>query len=104
MSGKDFYLMGISEIIGNKREEVLALAARYGASNVRIFGSVARGTADTDSDIDFLVDMEKGRSLLDLGGLLMELQKLFGRDVDVITVAGLRSRIRASVLDRAVKL
>ncbi len=96
--------MGISEIIGNKREEVLALAARYGASNVRIFGSVARGTADTDSDIDFLVDMEKGRSLLDLGGLLMELQKLFGRDVDVITVAGLRSRIRARVLDRAVKL
>jgi len=104
MSGKDFYFMGISEIIGNKREEVLALAARYGASNVRIFGSVARGTADTDSDIDFLVDMEKGRSLLDLGGLLMELQKLFGRDVDVITVAGLRSRIRARVLDRAVKL
>ncbi len=96
--------MGISEIIGNKREEVLALAARYGASNVRIFGSVARGTADTDSDIDFLVDMEKGRSLLDLGGLLMELRKLFGRDVDVITVAGLRSRIRARVLDRAVKL
>jgi predicted nucleotidyltransferase len=96
--------MGISEIIGNKREEVLALAAEYGASNVRIFGSVARGTADTDSDIDFLVDMEKGRSLLDLGGLLMDLQKLFGRDVDVITVAGLRSRIRARVLDRAVKL
>ena len=96
--------MGISEIIGNKRGEVLALAARYGASNVRIFGSVARGTADTDSDIDFLVDMEKGRSLLDLGGLLMDLQKLFGRDVDVITVAGLRSRIRARVLDRAVKL
>ena len=96
--------MGISEIIGNKREEILALAARYGASNVRIFGSVARGTADTDSDIDFLVDMEKGRSLLDLGGLLMDLQKLFGRDVDVITVAGLRSRIRARVLERAVKL
>ena len=96
--------MVISEIIGNKREEVLALAARYGASNVRIFGSVARGTADTDSDIDILVDMEKGRSLLDLGGLLMELQRLLGRDVDVITVAGLRSRIRARVLDRAVKL
>jgi predicted nucleotidyltransferase len=104
MSGKDFYFMGISEIIGNKRDEVLALAARYGASNVRIFGSVAHGTADTDSDIDFLVDMEKGRSLLDLGGLLMDLQKLLGSNVDVITPAGLRSRIRASVLDRAVKL
>ncbi len=96
--------MGISEIIGNKREDVLALAAKYGASNVRIFGSVARGTADGDSDIDFLVDMEKGRSLLDLGGLLMDLQRLLGRDVDVITAAGLRSRIRAKVLDRAVKL
>ena len=96
--------MGISEIIGNKREEILALAASYGASNVRVFGSVAQGTADRDSDVDFLVDMEKGRSLLDLGGLLMDLQELLGRDVDVITPAGLRSRIRASVMGRAVKL
>ncbi len=96
--------MGISEIIGSKREEIFALAAKYGASNVRIFGSVAHGTADGDSDIDFLVDLEKGRSLLDLGGLLMDLQKLLGRDVDVITPAGLRERIRNSVLNRAVEL
>ena len=96
--------MGISEIIGSKREEIFALAAKYGASNVRIFGSVAQGTADGDSDIDFLVDLEKGRSLLDLGGLLMDLQKLLGRDVDVITPAGLRERIRNSVLNRAVEL
>jgi predicted nucleotidyltransferase len=96
--------MGISEIIGSKREEIFALAAKYGASNVRIFGSVAQGTADGNSDIDFLVDVEKGRSLLDLGGLLMDLQKLLGRDVDVITPAGLRERIRNSVLNRAVEL
>jgi len=96
--------MGISEIIGSKREEIFALAAKYGASNVRVFGSVAQGTADGDSDIDFLVDLEKGRSLLDLGGLLMDLQKLLGRDVDVITPAGLRDRIRNSVLNRAVEL
>ncbi len=96
--------MGISEIIGSKREEIFALAAKYGASNVRVFGLVAQGTADGDSDIDFLVDLEKGRSLLDLGGLLMDLQKLLGRDVDVITPAGLRERIRNSVLNRAVEL
>jgi len=96
--------MGISEIIGSKREEIFALAAKYGASNVRVFGSVAQGTANGDSDIDFLVDLEKGRSLLDLGGLLMDLQKLLGRDVDVITPAGLRERIRNSVLNRAVEL
>ncbi len=55
--------MGISEIIQEKKEQILALSAKYGASNVRIFGSVANGTADENSDIDFLVDLEKGRSL-----------------------------------------
>ena len=64
---------------------MLALAARHGASNVRIFGSVANGTADKDSDIDFLVDLETGRSLFDLGGLLMDLQQLLDRKVDVVT-------------------
>ena len=68
--------MGIEEIVGEKREAILALAARYGASNVRVFGSVAEGKADDASDVDFLVDMEPGRSLLDLGGLLMDLQDL----------------------------
>ena len=66
--------MGIPEIIADKKEQILALAAKYGASNVRVFGSVANGTANTHSDIDFLVDMEKDRSLFDMGGLLMDLQ------------------------------
>ncbi|GAF87828.1 unnamed protein product, partial [marine sediment metagenome] len=57
--------MGISEIIGDKKAQILALAAKYGASNVRIFGSVAEGTADERSDIDFLVELESGRSLFD---------------------------------------
>jgi len=96
--------MGISEIIRDRKEQILALAAKYGASNVRIFGSVANGTADENSDIDFLVDLEAGRSLLDLGGLLMDLQKLFGRNVDVVTPTGLRERIRESVLRQAIKL
>lgn len=96
--------MGIREIIGDKRDAILALAARHGASNVRIFGSVAEGKADDASDVDFLVDMEPGRSLLDLGGLLMDLQDLLGRKVDVVTEAGLRDRIRQSVQKQAVRL
>jgi uncharacterized protein len=96
--------MGIREMIGDKREAILALAAQYGASNVRVFGSVAEGRADQESDIDFLVDMEPGRSLLDLGGLLMDLQKLLGRKVDLVTEAGLRDRIRQRVQNQAVPL
>jgi uncharacterized protein len=96
--------MGIREIIGDKRDAILALAAQYGASNVRVFGSVAEGKADQASDVDFLVDMELGRSLLDLGGLLMDLQKLLGRDVDVVTETGLRDRIRQKVQSQAVPL
>jgi len=96
--------MGIREIIGDKRDAILALAARHGASNIRVFGSVAEGKADDASDVDFLVDMEPGRSLLDLGGLLMDLQDLLGRKVDVVTEAGLRDRIRQSVQKQAVRL
>ncbi len=96
--------MGIPEIISNRKEQILALAASYGASRVRVFGSVARGTADDESDIDFLVDLAPGRSLFDLGGLLYELQGLLGRPVDVITTAGLRPRIRDRVLKEAVPI
>lgn len=96
--------MGIREIIADKREAILALAAKHGASNVRVFGSVAEGKADDASDVDFLVDMEPGRSLFDLGGLLMDLQDLLGRKVDVVTEAGLRDRIRERVRDQAVRL
>jgi predicted nucleotidyltransferase len=93
-----------SSELQQKREDILHLAARHGARNVRIFGSVARGEARPDSDIDFLVDLESGRSLLDLGGLLMDLQDLLHCKVDVVTERGLRSRIRARVLQEAVSL
>lgn len=93
--------MGIREIIGDKREAILALAAKYGASNVRVFGSVAEGEADEASDVDFLVDMEPGRSLFDMGGLLMDLQDLLGRKVDVVTEAGLHWYIRDRVIQQA---
>ncbi|MEK6286606.1 MAG: nucleotidyltransferase family protein [Acidobacteriota bacterium] len=96
--------MNLHELSTDKRNEILLIAARHGARNVRIFGSVARTEAGRDSDVDVLVDLEPGRSLLDLGGLLMELQDLFGCRVDVVTEQGLRPRIRERVLREAVTL
>ena len=87
-----------------RRNDILSIAARHGARNVRVFGSVARGEARPDSDVDFLVDMEAGRSLFDLGGLLYDLRVLLGVDVDVVTEKGLRPRIRAQVILEAVPL
>jgi hypothetical protein len=87
-----------------KREEILAIARRRGAKNVRLFGSVRRRDFRPDSDIDLLVDLEPGRSLLDAGGLAMDLQQLLGYPVDVITEAGLRERIRTRVIGEALPL
>jgi uncharacterized protein len=78
-----------------RREEILATARRHGARTLRVFGSVARGDADAESDIDFLVELEPGRSLLDQGALLMDLQERLGCRVDVMTEAGLRPSVRA---------
>src|SRR5437667_12623500 len=96
--------MSLDEILQTKREDILRTANRYGAFNVRVFGSVARGEADEKSDIDLLVDMEPGRSLLDLSGLLIDLEDLLGCNVDVVTERGLRERIRERVLREAVPL
>ncbi len=93
-----------TDLLKEKRGEILQIAKNYGAYNVRVFGSVARGEADEKSDIDLLVDMEPGRSLLDLIGLLMDLESLLGCKVDVVTVKGLRERIRERVLKEAVAL
>jgi predicted nucleotidyltransferase len=78
------------ELLLTKRDDILRIAARYGAYNVRIFGSVARGEADSESDIDLLVNMEPGRSLLDLCGFLIDLEEMLGCKVDVVTEKGLR--------------
>jgi predicted nucleotidyltransferase len=96
--------MDLDELIQTHRQEILTMAERYGARNVRIFGSLARGEGRADSDIDFLVEMEPGRSLFDLGGLLYDLQDLLGVEVDVVTEKGLRTRIRSEVLRDAVPL
>ncbi len=96
--------MLLSEILNEKRSDILRLAAKHGAYNVRVFGSVARGDAGPASDLDVLVDMEPGRSLFDLGGLLFDLEELLHCDVDVVTEKGLRQRIRERVLKEAVPL
>ena len=96
--------MTADQILKARRDEIVRLAACYGAHNVRVFGSVARGVADEQSDLDLLVDLEPGRSLFDLGGLLMELQDRLGIRVDVITEKGLRPRIREAVLKEAVPI
>lgn len=92
------------ELQTTKRDEILRIAAKRGARNVRVFGSVARGESDSRSDIDFLVDVEPDRSLFDLSGLLIDLEAALHAHVDVVTELGLRARIRERVLREAVPL
>jgi len=94
----------MNSILDQHRAAVLRLAAEHGATDVRVFGSVARGEADEASDIDFLVRMSPGRSLFDLGALLMDLQDLLGCRVDVVTERGLRPRMRERVLRDAIPI
>ena len=89
--------MGLDVLLGKRREDVLQIAAKYGARQVRVFNSVARCEADAHGDLDFLVDLEAGRSLLDLGGLQYELEWLLKRRLDVVTERGLKARIRQRV-------
>jgi predicted nucleotidyltransferase len=96
--------MSLSTKLQEKRGDVLRLAASHGARNLRVFGSVARGDSDQSSDLDLLVDMEAGRSLFDMGGLLMDLQDMLGCKVDVVSEKGLSPRIRERVLGEAVPL
>jgi len=87
-----------------RREEIMAVARRYGASNIRVFGSVARGDATEASDLDLIVRLEPGRSLFDLGGLLMDLRDLLGIKVDVISENGIRDRWRDHLMAESVPL
>lgn len=91
-------------LVKEKREEILCIASRYGAHDLRVFGSVARGESGRESDVDFLVELEDGRSLLDLGGLQMELEELLGCKVDVVTESGLYWLLRRRILKEAQPL
>lgn len=92
------------QLLKTHREEILRIAAKHGAYNVRVFGSVARGEADAESDIDLLVQLEPERSLLDHVALIQESEDLLGRDVDVVTDGALHWYIRDKVLAQAVPL
>ena len=94
----------IAQVVRDNREEILRISARHGAHNVRIFGSVARGEAGPDSDVDFLVDMGPEHTPWFPGGLLMDLQDLLGCRVDVVTGDALHWYIRDRVLEEAVPL
>ncbi|MBA2726024.1 MAG: nucleotidyltransferase family protein [Actinobacteria bacterium] len=88
------------EMLRERREEILAAVARHGASNLRVYGSVARGEARPASDIDMLVDVEEGRSLLDLAALHLELEDILGFPVELGTDVKprLRERVRAEAV------
>ncbi len=87
-----------------RKDDILRIAAVRGARNIRIFGPVARGESDDRSDVDFLVDLDPGRTLFDLSGWLLDLKALLDTSVDVVTERGLRQRIRDRVLAEAVTL
>ena len=96
--------MALKNILKDKRQEILEIAAKHGATNVRVFGSVARGEAEDASDLDILVDLEPGRTLLDHAALLLALEDALGCKVDVVTERGLKPRIKERVLREAVAL
>ncbi|HUS74994.1 MAG TPA: nucleotidyltransferase family protein [Methanothrix sp.] len=94
----------IEELLKAKRQEILAIAARHGANNLRVFGSVARGEAGPESDLDILVEMEPGASLLDHVALMQDLEDLLQRKVDVVSERALHWHIRDRVLAEATPL
>ena len=96
--------MRVSELLRQQRNEILKLASQHGARNVRVFGSAARGEAGTDCDIDFLVELEPDRTLFDLGALVMDLQDLLDRKIDIVTDDSIYWLLRRKILKEAVSL
>jgi hypothetical protein len=93
--------VGQNDLLASHRREILDLAEKHGARNVRVFGSFARGEAGPESDLDLLVDMEPGRSLFDMGELMLDLRDLLGRKVDIVTEASLYWLLRRRILREA---
>jgi predicted nucleotidyltransferase len=93
--------MDAEKLLKEKRQAIMALADKHGAHSVRVFGSVARGEPGPESDIDLLVKMEEGRSLLDLSALVLDLKDLLGAKVDVVSEDGLYWLLRRRILKEA---
>jgi uncharacterized protein len=97
--------LGITDLLTDQKNQILEIAAKHGAYNVRVFGSVARGEATKDSDIDFLVDYDLAKiSPWFPGGLLVDLEDLLGRKIDVVTEKSLHNLIRDRILQEAISL
>jgi predicted nucleotidyltransferase len=94
----------MTRLLEENRSAILRIAAKYGDRRVRVFGSTVRGTAGDGSDVDILVDLEEGRSLLDQVGLQQELEELLGRKVDVVVEGGISPYLEQRILAEAVPL
>lgn len=90
------------DLIRARREEIIEIASKHGARNIRVFGSFARGNVRAESDVDFLVDASQSTSSWFPAGLILDLENLLGRRVEVVTEGGLNARIRDEVLREAV--
>ena len=96
--------MGLDPVLVAKRRDILRIAERHGARNVRVFGSAARGQAGPDSDVDFLVIVGPKHSSWFPAGLVLELEELLGRKVDVLTEGGIYPPLRSRIMDEATAL
>jgi predicted nucleotidyltransferase len=96
--------MGIDKTLKEKRDQILAIARQHGARNVRVFGSLARGEGKRDSDLDVLLELEPGRSLLDIVAIKQDLEDLLNTKVDVVTETAVSPYIRDQILRQAISL
>lgn len=96
--------MDVNELLKERRERILQIAEKHGVSDIRVFGSVARGEANPDSDIDFLIDAPNPTTAWFPGGLIADLEELLGRHVDVVERDAIRPAIRERILKEAVAI
>ena len=87
-----------------KREEIISIAKRNGGRKVRVFGSLVRGESGVNSDVDFLIELEPGRSLLDIIAIKQDLEELLQRKVDVVTEKAVSPYIRSEILSQAISI